>query len=86
MYVQSDPIYASPTSKVTKVGNKNPWGHRCSLLFPNGHELKDRAEATPTDLGLPDSMLGMVITATPGLPLDGQQGQWDIWIELTYTT
>jgi hypothetical protein len=86
MYVQSDPVYAAPTSKVLKVGNKNPYGHRCDLLFPNGHLLKDQAEAKPADLGLADQMLGMVITATPGAPLDGQQGQWDVWVELTYTT
>jgi hypothetical protein len=86
MYVQSDPVYASATSRVLKVGNKNPWGHRCSLLFPNKYVLNDGAEATPAQLGLTDVMLGMVITATPGNPLDGQQGQWDVWVELTYTT
>jgi hypothetical protein len=84
-YVQSDPIYASPTSKVLKVGNKNPPLHRCSLLFPNHYLLNDGQEATPAQLGLSDVMLGMVITAIPS-PLDGQQGQWDIWVQLTYTT
>ncbi len=85
MYVQSDPIYATPTATVLKVGNKAVWGKRCVLVFPNGYVLNDQAEAKPADLGLTAHMLGMVITAIPCNPLDGQTGEWDVWVEFTYT-
>lgn len=87
MYVQSDPLFLSATSRVLTVGNKNKWGHRCDLLFPStNYVLKDGGEAKPGQLGLPDMMSGKKITAIPGSPIDGQTGQWDIWVELTFIT
>jgi hypothetical protein len=86
MYVQSAPVWtSSPTMEVLKIGNKNPPGHRCNLLFANGEWLNDGDEKAPSKLGLRDQMLGMVIRATP-FSLEGITTQYDIWVQLTHTT
>lgn len=95
MYVQGQ-VYPVPNGKLKKIRNVNTnWPWRYHLWFPisgttddafdpkKGYLLNSGNEATPTQIGLSESMSnGLLIVAVPS-PLDTTQQGW-INIELTY--
>ena len=73
-----------PGAKLKGVRNINTtWPSRSHLLFPNGHLLRSGDKASPSDLGLPESLdQGLFIRVVPS-PIDQLQ-QVPVYVELEY--